>query len=62
MRNVAIFKWDNGEPGIGGSGKVFTTEDDFRPEDVTEDYDELKITENGRVVYWEINGIVVYEW
>ena len=61
MRNVSVTKWDNGEPG-SVSEKNFNTTDDFRPEDVTEDYDELKITENGRVVYWEINGIVVYEW
>ena len=61
MRNVSVTKWDNGEPGIV-SEKNFNTTDDFQPEDVTEDYDELKITENGRVVYWEINGIVVYEW
>ena len=62
MRNVCLQKWDNGEPGVIGSRKDFTAPDDFRAEDVTEDYDELKITENGRVVYWEINGIVVYEW
>ena len=61
MRNVSITKWDNGEPDGMVSGKDFTAPDDFRAEDVTEDYDELRITENGRLIYWEINGMVVYE-
>ena len=60
MKNVFLTKWDNGKFGVGIL-KYFTAPDDFRPEDVTEDYDKLEIIESGRVVYRKVNGIVVYE-
>lgn len=60
MKNVCIIKWDNGRPGVG-YGEVRTVPDDFRPEDVTEDYDELEINKSGRVLYRKINGIVVFK-
>lgn len=60
MKNVCLQKWDNGRPG-SGSATVRTVSDDFRPEDVTEDYDELEIIKFGRVVYRKINGTVVYD-
>ena len=59
MKNVCVMKWDNERPGWG-SGIVRTVPDDFRPEDVTEDYDELEINKSGRVLYRKINGIVVF--
>lgn len=58
MKNVWLQKWDNGRPG-SGCIKVIIVPDDFRPEDVTGDYDKLEIIENGRVVYQKINGKVV---
>ena len=60
MKNVCLQKWDNGRPG-SGYGEVRTVPDDFRPEDVTGDYDELEIIESGRVVYRKVKGTVVYD-
>lgn len=60
MKNVCLQKWDNGRPG-SGYGEVHTVPDDFRPEDVTGDYDELEIIESGRVVYRKVKGTVVYD-
>lgn len=59
-KNVCLQKWDNGRPG-SGYGEVRTVPDDFQPEDVTDDYDELTITEAGRVVYHKVKGTVMYD-